>query len=281
MSKLINTIEEFVSLVPTAQGSEWAALETFVDMAESALIDSLWGADLHTSLVALEEADEYKFTAQKLLAFTAYHTAIPFVDLVATPNGFAVVSNANHAPASKERVERLLQWCVLCIDGLTDLIIRKVMENETLRTEWAKYREFPLFTDCFFITGIDFCYAAGIKDTLRRSAFLQHKPDMKIWQRTVLAPVISEAYLDQLINMVRTNAIGTAHANIIEHCRNVLVAMVNKNKMQEEMLLQRLGNLLDWNIENYATYQASKEYALKNTAFPSNEADHPTFHFGL
>lgn len=34
--------------------------------------------------------------------------AVPQLDLVLTPNGFGVVSNTNIAPASKERVERLL-----------------------------------------------------------------------------------------------------------------------------------------------------------------------------
>ena len=34
--------------------------------------------------------------------------AVPQLDLVLTPNGFGIVSNSNIAPASKERVERLL-----------------------------------------------------------------------------------------------------------------------------------------------------------------------------
>ena len=90
MNTLIKNIETFVALVPTADGTEWAAIETYVEMAEVALIDSLWGEALHTALEALHDDDIYKHTAQKMLAFTAYHTAIPFVDLVATPSGRAM-----------------------------------------------------------------------------------------------------------------------------------------------------------------------------------------------
>ena len=45
---------------------------------------------------------------EKAIVCQAYKNAIPSLDLVLTPNGFGIVSNQNVAPASKERVERLL-----------------------------------------------------------------------------------------------------------------------------------------------------------------------------
>ena len=51
---------------------------------------------------------------------TAAYNALPTLDLVATPNGFGVVSNQNIAPASKERVaafrESLRQYKSDCKD---------------------------------------------------------------------------------------------------------------------------------------------------------------------
>jgi hypothetical protein len=46
-------------------------------------------------------------TLTKIVAYHAFLSAIPSLDLVLTPNGFGIVSNQNVAPASKERVERL------------------------------------------------------------------------------------------------------------------------------------------------------------------------------
>lgn len=48
-----------------------------------------------------------------VVACDALRRAIPALDLVLTPNGFGVVQNNNVVPASKERVERLIQSCVV------------------------------------------------------------------------------------------------------------------------------------------------------------------------
>ena len=47
------------------------------------------------------------FSRMAVVAEAMLH-AVPQLDLVLTPNGFGIVSNSNIAPASKERVERLL-----------------------------------------------------------------------------------------------------------------------------------------------------------------------------
>ena len=44
----------------------------------------------------------------RIVAFDAFRSAIPHLDIILTPNGFGIVNNSNIAPASKERVERLI-----------------------------------------------------------------------------------------------------------------------------------------------------------------------------
>lgn len=51
--------------------------------------------------------DDERRAACSLIAIKAFYHAIPSLDLVLSPNGFAVVSTTNMAPASKERIERL------------------------------------------------------------------------------------------------------------------------------------------------------------------------------
>ena len=66
----------------------------FSGVAEAAAEDS--------SLAAL------RVSLEKAVACQAYMATVPSLDLVLTPNGFGIVSNQNVAPASRERVERLL-----------------------------------------------------------------------------------------------------------------------------------------------------------------------------
>lgn len=281
MELLINTIEDFVRWIPTASGSEWSALQPHVETAQLDLTLNLLGADLNTALMALEVTTVHRIVVNKLLALSAYHAAIPFVDLVQTVNGFAVVSNNNLAPASKERVERLIAWCEGEIDELTDLLIKLVMGNTDLLGKWTLFPEFKEIVNCFFVTGKDFAGFINSTEKLRRKEFLQHKAELLSWQENIIAPVISKNYLAQLISEIRTQSFTPGATNMIGHCKLVLSALVAGNTDQAERLLSKISNLLDANLATYTAYAASEEYALKNATRDVNKADHPTFFFGI
>lgn len=66
---------------------------------------------------------------------TAAYNALPTLDLVATPNGFGVVSNQNIAPASKERVaafrESLRQYKSDCKDQCLERYYKQAKYEDT------------------------------------------------------------------------------------------------------------------------------------------------------
>ena len=74
---------------------------------------------------------------------TAAYRALPTLDLVATPNGFGVVSNNNIAPASKERVaalrESLRQYKSDCKDQCLERYYLAVLEGKTDQKGSAEY----------------------------------------------------------------------------------------------------------------------------------------------
>lgn len=278
---LINTIEDFVRWIPTASGSEWSALQPHVETAQLDLTRDLLGDDLVAAIKLLPVTDASRIVANKLLAVSAYHAAIPFVDLVQTENGFAVVSNNNLAPASKERVERLIGWCEGQIDGLTDLLITLVMGNASLRAKWTLFEGFKDLVNCFFTTGKDFMNYINSPESLRRKEFMKHKAKLLSWQENIIAPVISKDYLTQLITEIRAQTFDPSSAIVINYCKLVLSALVAGDKNEAEGLLSKISNLLDAKLATYTAYAASEEYALKNATRDVNKADHPTFFFGL
>ncbi len=281
MEMLINTIEHFIICIPTAAGSEWSAIEPHLETAQMELTMNLLGIDLNAVLLAFPEPTGARLVANKLLAVSAYRNAIPFVDLKQTENGFAVVSNNNLAPASKERVERLISWCELHVDGLTDLLIKQILADATLRTEWAKFSEFEDIVNCFFVTGTEFSSYTNSKESLRRSNFLQHKFELVIWQENIISPIISKNYLMQLIEEIRTQTFSPGSASIIHFCKMLLSALMLKEQRQAESLLEKISNMLENNLEKYSAYANSDEYMLKHAARDMNKADHPTFFMGI
>lgn len=69
----------------------------------------------------LNEADNAR--AMRIVALKAFTDAIPSLDLVVTPTGFGVVSTDSVAPASKDRINRLLESLRRQIDGELDLLL--------------------------------------------------------------------------------------------------------------------------------------------------------------
>lgn len=77
---------------------------------------------------------------------TAAYNALPTLDLVATPNGFGVVSNQNIAPASKERVagfrESLRQYKS---DSKDQCLERYYQEAQAVKTDQKEMNEYGGF----------------------------------------------------------------------------------------------------------------------------------------
>ncbi|HEY6913151.1 MAG TPA: DUF6712 family protein, partial [Paludibacter sp.] len=163
---IITTIEEFIKYIPTAEGSNFTAIKPYLAEAENQLIGLFLGNDLYNYLETIVSPDpeatppveagadyQMKVIFSRLLCLQAYENAIPFVDLIQTNNGFAVVSNSNQAPASKERVERLIEWVESQIYINSDMLIQSVMKSADALTAWTTFSEFEELTSCLFLTG--------------------------------------------------------------------------------------------------------------------------------
>lgn len=78
-------------------------------IAESWLETTFVSSSTMSTIAAYSDDNELKVLARSIVAADAFARAVPSLDLVLTPNGFGIVSNQNVAPASKERVERLIR----------------------------------------------------------------------------------------------------------------------------------------------------------------------------
>lgn len=278
---LISTITEFVRFIPTAQGTDFTAISPFLMQAENELTMNLLGRDLMQVIAAVDPEDATQEQTKILIAYMAYRDAIPFVDLIQTPNGFAVVSTSNQAPASKERVERLIAWCEQVIDRHTDMLIQTIHRSQQLLDEWKKFSRFTDIVNCFFVTGFDYALHVPMITGNKRGKLLQDKGKLIAWQENVLAPVISRSLLNQLIEEMRNNTVSSGSATVIYYCKMILARMAEEKKDEAVKLLNAIANVLDTNLETYPAYAQSDEYKLKSGSRYENTADSPAFFFGM
>lgn len=281
MAMIIDTIEKFVEAVPTASGTEYPAIKPFLDEADADVIASLTGVDLYTHISGKPADNRMKVILRNLIASDAYAKSIPFVDLIQTSNGFAVVNSSNMAPASKERVERLIAQCVRAVDTCTDLLINQVLQDSNARTEWAKFDGFKELTSCFFLTGKDWSTFSGQSNTCRAD-LIKVKPSLLAFQKAVLEPAISNAYVDELIGKIRTGTLtAVGDCEVVSACKFILSTLVNKRIDEARINLDKLVHTIELDIDSFSAYKGSTEYALKNSANYQNKMDDSTFFFGL
>lgn len=92
---------------------------------------------------------------------TAAYNALPTLDLVATPNGFGVVSNQNIAPASKERVaafrDSLRQYKSDCKDQCLERYYQAALEgltDQTTQNEYGEIEKIEIPADTILRSGV-------------------------------------------------------------------------------------------------------------------------------
>ena len=159
--KLITTDEQLRMLIPhvfaTAEGEPtlFEILSPFIETAEQWAIDT-FVPDAIFDEIAEDDGfgpnERLRFPLEKLVACQAYMTAIPSLDLVLTPNGFGVVSNQNIVPASRERVDALMN----SLESQRDSAIEALILRLSSRTDWQQSAQgiyfgatmFPLLNLC-------------------------------------------------------------------------------------------------------------------------------------
>ena len=140
MSKLIADNETLMRFVPNVLKSVQGELALFEKIQSHLEVAEDWLCAKFLSAPVLDKIAVSGGATNKLLHHAriaevaeAMLHAIPQLDLVLTPNGFGIVSNSNVAPASKERVERLLA----SLEKMRDDTLQVLLPMLTAEVAWA------------------------------------------------------------------------------------------------------------------------------------------------
>ena len=117
------------------------------------------------------------FSRMAVVAEAMLH-AVPQLDLVLTPNGFGIVSNSNIAPASKERVERLL----LSLEKMRDDTLSVLLPLLAQEAAWATSDPCAYFSSTLY-PWLDLPRKLGSTDHLWQSFQTLHEKQVAIEER--------------------------------------------------------------------------------------------------
>ena len=114
MSKLITSDEQLRLHLPNIIGTVKGEtpfidrLALFLDLAEDLVRTTFCSTSTFNTICDYTDTNPIKILTARLIVADALHRAIPSLDIVLSPNGFAVVNTSNLAPASTARVDRLV-----------------------------------------------------------------------------------------------------------------------------------------------------------------------------
>lgn len=114
MAKLITTDAQLRSHLPNIIASVKGEtpfierLTLFLDFAEDWVRTTFTSETTFNTICGYTDSNPIKVLTARLVVADALRRAIPSLDIVLSPNGFAVVNTSNLAPASKPRVDRLI-----------------------------------------------------------------------------------------------------------------------------------------------------------------------------
>ena len=159
--KLITTDEQLRSHLPNVIASVKGEtpfierLALFLDLAEDWVVNTFTSVSTFNTICDYTDSNNIKILCSRLVVADALRRAIPSLDIVLTPNGFAVVNTSNLAPASKPRVDRLVGSMLRHRDDcIAALLPELVGASKWLTSSQADFFGATLFPDLAIVDSV-------------------------------------------------------------------------------------------------------------------------------
>ena len=251
MTQLITNDAQLRRYMPnvfaTAQGETplFDKVLPWLETAERWLFSQFVGDGYADSFLALDESEPVRLTAVCVVTHEAMLRAVPSLDLVLTPNGFGIVSNQNVAPASRDRVARLIASLETSRDNSIEQLIGYLFRIE----EWWQSATRQWFTATLF-PNIDLANLCGYNDH-RWANYLGLRSKCIDLEQRIAEEFVSPEQLAVLREEVFSmswdfSLTASCHTQIIERLRSVIVSALQGNPLN----IQSLRDIVDFMFEN-------------------------------
>ena len=225
------------------------------------------------------QAEAQDLIKQQMLRWVSIHTFVAqarALDLVLTATGFGIVNTESTAPASQERVNSLIAQ-----EQLELVTVRTVIAVQMLGIEgWGATVQAGNCIDALLWNSSEI-WAGTI---LRPSIDEWFKVTARIQMaENVLRGVISDEYMEELLQKMRTNNLENADIIIVNKCKAFTFDYINRYDETKGLFNRRLLDdvmlQLETYTDSYPTYVDSKVYAAKHSERYENKREDPTFFF--
>ena len=200
--------------------------------------------------------------------------AVPSLDLILTDSGFAVVSNQNLAPASRERVAALLNSLRRQASDARDLLIL-----DLCKTNWVSSQQCTLLrSTLLWCPMLARRYGSARNENDPQNDFLLHLPTIE--QASEMATnIIGQPLMDFLITHQDEYSEKPAYVLVRESTRKYMSAVVQQNRRAAEAQRQYILKKIELLADELPEYKESSTYRAAHAKGYENKPEDPTFFF--
>ena len=282
-TKIITSDEQLRKYIPnlfaTAKGETpfYDRLLPWLETAERWLFSQFVGDDYADTFLSLDENEPVRLTAAAVVVHEAFLRGVPSLDLVLTPNGFGIVSNQNVAPASRDRVARLIASLETSRDNAIEQLISYLLREE----EWYQSTIRQWFTATLF-PNIDLANLCGFTEHRWANYLGLRSKAIDVEQRIAeefVSPEQLAVFREEVFSMTWDFSLtATSHTQIIERLRSVIVSVLQGNNVP----VQSLRDIVDFmrkHEDHFPEFRASCTYKLFEPPIFENKKENHGYWF--
>lgn len=236
-------------------------MQPFLMHSQQWVIDTFTGQTLFAALETRENTDTTKILVQHVIIYDAFARGIPSLDLILTPNGFGIVSNQNVAPASKERVERLIKSMYADRDNVIHMLLQQLpSETGWTSTDQGKFFGNTLFSDLTYTRVVvtpeeyksDWDFYLAIRD---KAIIIEDE---------IAEQYVSPELMDKLRYELQTNTGSILRHQIAKKVQNIEFQLLRGDGkvMREHNALRMVVNVIRNNDTEFPEWHSSETAKL-------------------
>lgn len=278
---ILNNLEQFKAAIPTALDvDKFEDLKAYIASGEMWLKLQVLGKSLYDAINDPEStgpgADQDLLRlCRNVIANHAYWDAIPFLDLVHTNAGFGVISANNKVPASKERVDRLREQCLIRRDTEAEYLIQLLEDKTEYHDLWKSSVTYTILSECLIQTSRELQKYAEWSGS--RAEFLKLKPRLIHETITRIEPLFSKELIEELIELQRDDDMDLDKQRVTLMLKQALGCIISGKSNQGSTIMWDALRYIDENPDSFTSYFDSREYLSRSNPGYTNTSDSPLF----
>lgn len=277
--KIINGNTALRSLIPntlaTVPGEPtwYEKMYPYLAEAETWLQDNISGEKVLTDMEKVQDNNPLKVALAKIIVCHALMNAIPSLDVVLTPNGFGIVNTSNIAPASRDRVERL----IANIERERDMNIDAALRRLPACNGWTTTTQ-GLFFGATLFPDLQICNKLAIRDQKWENFLRLREKIIKIEN------VLAETYFSQeqmavfRMMVIKQESCHPLKAQVIRSLRSYVTMLASDMEVHNQSFYD-LVNIIRENELMFPEWHASETARLYSPAIYLNKKESTGYWF--